>query len=257
MWQIPLPTLTFVCNICGESNDAHPMTLDRETASCAGCGSNVRWRSVVHLLSKALFGTSLGLWAFPSRPDLTGIGLSDWPGYAERLAPKLSYRNTHYDREPRLDITDPPSDLHRSLDFLIASDVFEHVDPPVERAFENAFRLLKPGGVLVLTVPYAISGGTDEHFASLHQYEIVEFKGRPIVVNRTADDRWEVFEDLVFHGGPGSTLEMRRFSRDPLLAGVREAGFTEIVVSDHACPEFGILWLLPFGIPILARRPPD
>ena len=93
--------------------------------------------------------------AFPDRTDLRGIGLSDDWRYAEKLPSKLSYRNTFYHREPRLDLTDPPEELVGTLDFLIASDVLEHVAPPVERAFENAFRLLKPAGVFILTVPDA------------------------------------------------------------------------------------------------------
>ena len=35
-------------------------------------------------------------------------------------------------------------------------------------------------------------------------------------MNWTADGRIETFDDLVFHGGPGSTLEMRVFSEDAL-----------------------------------------
>ena len=114
--------------------------------------------SVVHALRRS-FGQGMSISEFPIRPDLTGIGLTDC-GYAPRLSSKLAYRNTFYDREPRLDITDPPTDLEGTLDFLISSDVFEHVPPPVERAFEGVFRLLKPGGVFVLTVPYLLQGET-------------------------------------------------------------------------------------------------
>jgi len=56
-------------------------------------------------------------------------------------------------RQPYLDITQPHPDQYGTYDFILSSDVFEHVAIPVERAFEEAFRLLKPHGVLCITVP--------------------------------------------------------------------------------------------------------
>jgi SAM-dependent methyltransferase len=230
----------------------------------------VRWRSVIQALSVALFGQSFTLPDFPSSPNLTGMGLSDWPGYAERLSSKFAYRNTYYDEEGAslipeslsapelgswLDITDPPKELDGTLDFLIASDVFEHVGPPVDRAFENSLRILKPRGCLILTVPYSLGEKTKEHFPDLHEYEIFDFNACPILVNRTIDGRWEVFEDPVFHGDDGGGgLEMRVFSEKSLLRHLRAAGFEEVAVCRKACLEFGIVWLEPIGRPILARR---
>jgi SAM-dependent methyltransferase len=251
----PLPALAFTCNICGDANSAYPLELERQTPTCRGCGSTVRQRSVVHALSLGLFGQSLALHDFPSRPELTGIGLSDWPVYADQLASKFAYRNTFFDAEPWLDITAAPSELDGTLDFLISSDVFEHILPPVERGFESSLRLLKPGGLLILTVPYTLREDTDEHFPNLHQHELVEFRGRFILLNRTVDRRWEVFEELVFHGEYGSFLEMRVFSEKSLLNHLRAAGFEQISVRREACLEFGIVWLKPIGRPILARRP--
>ncbi len=40
--------------------------------------------------------------------------------------------------------------LEGQLDFVISSDVFEHVPPPVDIAFENTRRMLRPGGLFVL-----------------------------------------------------------------------------------------------------------
>lgn len=252
-----LPTLTFHCNICGEPNTSDPSELGREARSCAACGSTVRWRSVISALSFGLFGRSLGIWEFPPRLDLTGMGLSDWHGYASRLPSKLSYRNTFYDSQPKLDITNPPSELEGSLDFLISSDVYEHVLAPVERAFENSLRLLKPGGLLVCTVPFTGAEETVEHYENLHDYEVAELDGDSVLINRTADGQTEVFQKPIFHGGPGETLEMRRFSREGALASLRAAGFEDIVLCEEASPDFGVVWPLPYGMPILARRPRD
>jgi predicted SAM-dependent methyltransferase len=40
----------------------------------------------------------------------------------------------------------------RSLDFVIANHVFEHLEDPIE-ALENALRVIRPGGILLVTLP--------------------------------------------------------------------------------------------------------
>src|SRR3712207_3511284 len=81
----------FQCNICSTRSMAPIGSLTREEPTCQGCGSTVRMRTVIHVLSEELFGRSLALADFPHRPDYSGIGLSDWEVYARRLAEKLSY----------------------------------------------------------------------------------------------------------------------------------------------------------------------
>ena len=218
----------------------------------------MRSRAVIHALSVALFGRSGDLPDFPSRMDLRGVGLSDEASYAEGLSRKLSYVNTWYHEEPLLDITAPPAELDGTLDFLISSDVFEHVAPPVERAFENSFRLLKPGGVMILTVPVQAGEQTTEHFPSLNEYEVIH-TAEPVLVNKTVAGETEVFRDLRFHGGPGAVLEMRIFSRPSLLQHLQDAGFREIREWDQARPDIGIPrpgragTVIP-SFPITARR---
>lgn len=247
-------TLTFTCNICGRGSTVPRSQLTREAVSCNGCGSSVRFRAIVHTLSTALFGRSVPLIDFPVRPDLVGAGLSDWNGYAGVLAARLGYRNTFYHEEPRLNIGEPPPELLGTLDFLVASDVLEHVAPPVERAFLGSFELLRPGGVLVLTTPYVPDGETIEHFPELHEHEVVDFRGRKVLLNRTADGRWQVFDELAFHGGEGETLEMRVFARAALVRHLRVAGFEEIVECRDGYEPYGIVWLVPWSLPFLARR---
>src|SRR6266699_2252236 len=128
--------MTFTCNICAQPNTID--TLDQEAASCAACGSNVRLRALIYLLSKELFGEAFPLPAFPRLTRVKGLGLSDQLSYASRLSGKFDYTNTFYDRQPHLDITEPHPDRHGTFDFILSSDVFEHVAPPVERAFVEA-----------------------------------------------------------------------------------------------------------------------
>lgn len=231
----------FRCNICDHQTSFPRQRMAREEASCVHCGSTVRLRSVIHALSMELFGKSLSISEFPFRPDVVGIGLSDWEGYADRLKVKLSYNNTWYHREPYLDIMNVDPSQHGLYDFIISTEVFEHVPPPTLTAFRNATKLLKPGGVLILTVPY-ISGKTQEHFPLLHDFRIEGSNGKRSLVNRTVDGQEQTFENLTFHGGRGSTLEMRLFGDESLRQEIEETGLTAKVYADEY-PAHGIVWI--------------
>ena len=241
------------CNICDSTCMSRLAQLSREERSCWRCGSTVRMRAIIHLLSMELFGQSLTITEFPTRPDIKGIGLSDWDGYAVRLACKLGYTNTYYHQQPMLDITCVDPALAGTMDFVIASDVFEHVAPPVSMAFDNVRRLLKPNGVLILTVPYTLERQTREHFPELYRFEVMQERGRYLLRNTTKDGEAQVFDNLVFHGGPGSTLEMRVFCEAVLLDHLKKSGFAQIKVHRQPCFGFGVVWLQDWSLPITAR----
>jgi hypothetical protein len=134
--------------------------------------------------------------------------------------------------------------------------VFEHVAPPVSRGFENCRRLLKPGGVLILTTPYLAQPGlrTREHFPDLFDYMILDIgNGKHRVINRTQSGQVQTFDDLVFHEGPGVALEMRVFSEESLLADLQAAGFTEIRTRREPDFEHGVYWPGADSWPISAR----
>lgn len=246
--------LRFVCNICGTACCVPLSVISRERPSCYGCGSTVRYRSVINALLAGLEISLKPLRLHPMRKTIVGIGMTDSEIYAEPLQRMFSYKNTYYHKEPRLDIlsVDLPGDGR--ADFIICSDVLEHVCPPVGVAFQNLFRLLKPGGVLVLTVPLVEDALAKEHFPNLSEYHFELWGDRRVLINKTSGGSYEEFHDLVFHGGEGETLEMRLFSREWLLEELTKAGFGKIRVMDEEYTEYGILWRQDRSVPILAWK---
>jgi SAM-dependent methyltransferase len=247
-------SLVFKCNICGTGCCAPVSSLNREEASCHGCGSTVRMRGVVHTLSIALFEKSMAIEDFPVRKDITGIGMSDWDPYAERLREKFSYKNTFYHKNPRLDITSITKEDEETLDFIISTDVYEHVCPPVEIAFNNTFRMLRPGGVFVFSVPYTLEDVTIEHFPELHDWKL-EKRDQWILQNTTSDGRIQEFNNLVFHGGEGETLEMRVFCEKHLMQLLSDAGFSPVSIMKDPDFTHGVYWPCQWSLPVLARKP--
>jgi SAM-dependent methyltransferase len=207
------------------------------------------------LLSLALFGQAIPLNQFEARKDLRGVGFSDWEGYARRLDLLFCYENTFLHQEPFLDLCRP---LHREhieqYDFVVCSDVLEHVPRPVDASVSNLRKLLKPGGSLILTVPFVPTGRTVEHFGRLNRYDIVDFRGRRVLLNETKRGRLQLYDHLIFHGGDGATLEMRVFARRPLMRSLRKAGFSEIRVVGQDFPEFGIIWPSDHSLPLLCLK---
>jgi SAM-dependent methyltransferase len=251
--------IEFTCNLCGNSNKRRVGELRREQSSCLACGSTVRTRGVLRALSQELFGTNLTVPDFPQLKSLRGIGTSDEPQYASRLAEKFDYRNTFYDRPPRFDIAHPNEAECGQYDFMISSEVFEHVPPPAEAAFANAYRLLKPNGVLVLTVPYSIEDRSLEHFPELYDYSVTWAGAHSVLVNRTREGLLQVFDNLVFHADPGARaggapLELREFSEHDLTAMLTGVGFQEVRVHGESFEPFGIVWPEPWSLPIAARK---
>ena len=251
----PYPRLhRFTCNICGSDAVAENRGWPRDTATCPGCGSAARFRCLADIVARELFESAAPLPALPRRPELVGAGMSDHPALAAALGRHMTYTNTFYHCEPRLDVCAPGEHTGR-YDLVVCSEVFEHVPAPLEPAFAGLFELLRPGGLLVFSVPYTADGETVEHFPDLHDYTIVERDGRHVLRNTTRDGRLQEFTDLVFHGGPGETLELRGFALPDLLGRLHAAGFADVRVRREPHFEHGVWWPGWDGWPITARRP--
>lgn len=243
---------TFVCNICGGYTDTICNGGTREELLCQTCFSNARFRAVTYAFQKYVLKNdmppeSFRLCDMEERKDLKGIGQSDWPGYAFHLERRTNYTNTFYHQEPRLDITGDVS-AWSEMDFVISSDVLEHVEPPISTSFMNLRKILRPGGVLILSVPYQDGEQSVEYYPDLYKYKIIELDSDYLLINKTRNNEIQVFGNLVFHGGPGSTLEMRMLGRGGLIRYLQSSGFTNIVDIEPNLHEIGAVWPGPHHV---------
>jgi SAM-dependent methyltransferase len=250
------PLGTFLCNVCGTRSNSNSDPGDREFVSCMRCHSSIRLRSVVLALSRALFGLDLTLPEFPVLKSVRGLGLSDSDVYADRLESRFSYVNTFYHREPRLDLLHPDEREFGKYDFVICSEVLEHVPAPVDRAFATLARLLKPNGFLILTVPYSLDAETLEHYPGVADSVFAQIDGRTVLVSRSESGEYRVFDNLAFHGGAGSTLEHRLFSDADVRAGLASAGFQTVQFDSSGSREFGVTFIDNWSLPLIAALSP-
>jgi len=103
-----------------------------------------------------------------------------------------------------------------------------------------------------------------EHYPGLQDFEILDFRGQKVLVNRDATGALQAYDHLVFHGGEGATLEMRVFCENDVLDRLTRAGFKDVCVLDQPQLAIGHYWPeLPSADPatplfayiISARRP--
>jgi hypothetical protein len=82
---------------------------------------------------------------------------------------------------------------------------------------------------------------------------LVKRGGGTVLINTTDDGRRQEFRNLIFHGGPGATLEMRMASLDSLRREFAAAGFVPPSIYSEDVPAFGIQWSEPWSLPMAAR----
>lgn len=144
------------CNICGSregfcyTTDNHP----REGFHCLACGSSARDRQLIKTLGLTL-GLNGSLESWPAQP-LTLLETSGYRATPSRLATKFRYVNLMYASMGEDNCVEGNLSClglrDESLDVLLTSDVFEHVRED-EPAWHEVYRVLKPGGSLLLQVP--------------------------------------------------------------------------------------------------------
>jgi SAM-dependent methyltransferase len=236
--------MTFICNITGKHFDLNNNELIHREGCCS-FGYNSRFRAICYVFTKLFYGKCKILCDLEKNKKLKGIGMSD-AGWSDILAEKFDYQNTYYHTFPYLDIyNEEHVKNYNDLDFIVSSDVFEHINvyPGLNYAFDNLYRMLKPGGILIFSVPYTHESHK-EHYPNLYDYEIKIDNNLMVLHNKTINGTFEVFNKLTFHGGPGNVLEMRVFSKQSIIDYLTDSGFTEITFHeiDKDMNRYGIFW---------------
>ncbi len=234
----------FNCNICGTRNALKDKVRHRELYFCDECGSCARFRGVILAVQRFILADETkSLKEQKIQKSIRSLGMSDSHSYASHLERLFSYTNTYFHTEPFVDVTKYETcNKYINLDFVICSEVLEHVRTPVINCLFNMYSMLKPGGQLILTTPYLSGYESVEHYPHLHDYKIVEHSGRYVVLNIRKDGLHELHRSPSFHGGPGDVLEMRVFGEGDLMAMIRQAGFSRIDDLEPRSPAVGYDW---------------
>ena len=165
------------------------------------------------------------LFSWPVRKEVSILESSARGMMPLMLHEKFDYRPTEYDADRIAAGDNRYADFQKlsmgdgSFDIVIASDVFEHVRRDRE-AFSEVYRVLKPGGTFLLTVPYDHS------------------REETLVRVDTSGETDVHLLDPEYHGGGGHTLTYRHYGRD-LLSALKDTGFA-VVHHVIDIPQFGI-----------------
>jgi SAM-dependent methyltransferase len=229
------------CGVCGIGRGFHVARLDgvppeglRESLACVGCGCNSRQRAAGSMLLHELASRpcprihmteqASPLYVALRRrfPDLRGSEFE--PSLARRL--KLStwlWRRRTWAWVRHGDATVLHFD-DASMDAILCLDVLEHV-PDFRAALREFARVLKPGGTLLLTVPWHWTNAESRDIARMRSDGVVDFLLQP----------------PEYHGDPlgGGVLCFHHFGWD-LLDAMREAGFAEAEALRVSDPERGL-----------------
>lgn len=216
------------CGACGneadfmvhvEKHTLAPFSLDgshynwREQLICSHCGLNNRMRDAIHyfirVFSPAQYANiymteqitpaySLMKQKYPCTVGSEHLGYSMAPGES-----KDGIRNEDM---MKLSFAD------NSIDYVLSFDVLEHV-PDASRAFAELHRVIKPGGILIFTVPF-------------------DYGIKKTIVRAEMDEAGNITHHLPpeIHGNPldpDGCLCFRLYGWD-MLGALEAAGFEEV-----------------------------
>lgn len=239
--------LSGICQVCGsatrfevDADSARGADSLRESLSCRACGCNARQRAAAALLLDAVDADSrprvyateqASPFHVALRKRLRGLRGSEFvasPLRRLRLSQWL-WRQGAFEWVRREDVT-ALSFGDACFDAVVTLDVLEHV-PDFNVALREFARVLRPGGTLVLTVPFYADRIESRILAKVGPDGIIEHLQSP-----------------EYHGDPlgSGVLCFHHFGWD-LLDAMRAAGFATaeaVCVQDAANGLPESLWLL-------------
>ena len=147
--QVPGPPGARRCCVCRWEGTSFEGSFHCESATCPQCGAIGRDRWLFHCLTTCVPGIGKQTRLMETSPRLGHA-------YKDAMAARVDYLASDYDQ--RAHKADVAIDLQKidlpdaSLDVVMTSHVLEHV-PDTSAALAEIFRVLKPGGSMVLLVP--------------------------------------------------------------------------------------------------------
>ena len=193
-----------------------------EQGRCPKCGSLPRTRFLAYSL--AYFGLDLGgasvLHVAPNKNEFSFISKNYFPAKYDRL--------NLYKSAPFINLVGDLRHLHvqdESYDYFIAWHVFEHIEED-EKAISEVYRLLKPGGYAIVSVPIHPPGNPvtfEDH--SIPREKYADYYGHPDHCRSCGEDYFIRFTRIGFEC---RTLRVRD--------GVADAEKMKFGLSDkHVC----------------------
>jgi hypothetical protein len=217
----------FFCSACFRPSFAPEHSIGRESFNCRWCNATSRERAIFLQIHSQYLQRKI---KNPTR-RLQILGISDGHLTSTILSKiyRKGYTNYHYHLDPKLDITNVPASLFGKADIISCSEVLEHVAPPINKAFEGLYKLLRENGTLVLSVPHTDGFGVHvEHFPVMQNSQLVTEYGVTVLNGEDENGIKLSFRNLIFHGGIGATLEYRVFSEESLVNYLSSAGFSNL-----------------------------
>lgn len=212
-----------LCAFCGKAFKHTPASS--EDVVCQTCNCTYRAHEVCLAILRGL-GYSQNFVMQTISPDLSrvGLGISDDWRLARELGFLFTYTNSYLHQFPTVDLCSPPQDCLEYFEFISCSDVLEHTPPPIDRPINGLYRMLKPGGFAVISVPVIHGSGFMEFYPDLVDWELRNSS----VFWTDSNDTQHVDHSPVFHGGHGLTLAFRQWTQERLIEELLQAGFIEI-----------------------------
>jgi SAM-dependent methyltransferase len=209
----------------------------RESLPCPSCGSNARQRAATSVLlagsapGKVYLTEQAGPYYLALRRRLPALVGSEFASTRARRWKLWSWLWRHglFERLRFADVTALPF-ADAAFDAAVSLDVLEHV-PDFDAALREFARVLRPGGQLVLTVPFYADRELGQRIARIDDAGRIEHLGAP-----------------EYHGDPlgGGVLCFHHFGWD-LLPAMRDAGFQGAEAVRVLDPAQGLpepLWVL-------------
>lgn len=165
------------CNICGWQGARFTDDIWHRGTICPVCRSQVRHRLLMAVL---MASEEFSLARLFAEKEVLHFAPEQQTGrfFSAQAKRYVSADFERGDVDCQLDISAMPAIADSSIDTVIVCDVFEHV-PEDRRALGELRRILRPGGIAILTVPQPDDlARTDEDFTVTDQAERVRRFGQ-------------------------------------------------------------------------------